>query len=113
MTVQTIKTTDNREYVLLPVVVYRALKDEIESALKTLGSKEGDADRYEPFVLEDYVGNPVALARIRADLTQQQLAEAMGVSQPYVAKLEAQEKITPKMLAKVRAAAKNQWGRAR
>jgi len=58
-------------------------------------------NEYHPFVVEDYVDSPVALARIKANLTQAELAENMGVSQAYVSKLEAQEKVSAKMLAKV------------
>ncbi|MFT3741852.1 MAG: helix-turn-helix transcriptional regulator [Gammaproteobacteria bacterium] len=57
-----------------------------------------------PFYPEDYIDNPVALARIKAGLTQTQLAERMQVSQAYISKIEAQDKITAKILTKVKAA---------
>lgn len=113
MSVQTIKAADGREYVLLPVAVYRALRDEIEDELEALKTGKGKAEDYEPFVLEDYVDNPVALARIRAGLTQAELAAALGVSQPYIAKLEAQERVTPQVMAKVQAALKARRPRKR
>jgi transcriptional regulator with XRE-family HTH domain len=59
-----------------------------------------DSD-YVPFVLEDYVDNPVALARMKKNVTQEGLAKVMKVSQAYVSKLESQNKVTAKMLAKV------------
>ena len=59
---------------------------------------------YEPFNLEDYVNNPVALARIQAHLTQEELAEKMEVSQAYVSKLESKASVSEKVLAKVNAA---------
>ena len=57
-----------------------------------------------PFVLEHYVDNPVALARIKAKITQAELARRMDVSQAYVSKIEAQTSISGKVLAKVNAA---------
>lgn len=56
---------------------------------------------YEPFVLEDYVDNPVVLARIKADITQEQLAERLGVSQAYVNQIERRTHVTNKMLERV------------
>lgn len=98
MKLQTIKSMDGRdEYVLLPVAVYQALKHEIDGQL----AKEGTEDEFAPFVLEDYIDNPVALARIRAGLTQKQLAEQLGVSQAYVSKIERQEKVTAALLDRV------------
>jgi transcriptional regulator with XRE-family HTH domain len=56
---------------------------------------------YKSFALEDYVDSEIALARINANLTQAELAERMKVSQAYISKLEAQQKVPPKTLAKV------------
>jgi transcriptional regulator with XRE-family HTH domain len=55
----------------------------------------------EEFILEDYVVNPLALARIKANLTQEQLAEKMGVTHTYISKLESQEHVSGKILLKV------------
>jgi ribosome-binding protein aMBF1 (putative translation factor) len=97
MNLQIIKSIEGKaEYVLLPIKAYQALKHQIDRILTQ------DAD-FEIFNLEDYVTNPVALARIRADLTQEELAEKMGVSQAYISKLESQEKVSAKVLAKVMA----------
>ena len=54
------------------------------------------------FNLNDYVSNPVALMRIKANLTQKELAKKFGVSQAYISKLESQEKVSVKILAKVK-----------
>lgn len=59
---------------------------------------------YESFVLEDYVDNPVALVRIKAAITQEQLAQRLGVSQAYVSQLERRTTVTNKMLEQVRSA---------
>jgi len=99
LNVQVIKSLEGEpEYVLLPYAVYSALRKQIDGKLASL--KPGE-ENYIPFELENYVDNPVALARIKAGLTQEQLADRMGVSQPYIAKLEAQNKVTAKVFGKV------------
>jgi ribosome-binding protein aMBF1 (putative translation factor) len=97
MSLQRIKSLSGKdEYILLPVAIYKVLKDEIDSELAHR-RKVIDSD-YVPFVLEDYVDNPIALARMKANLTQEQLAERLGVSQAYVSKIERQESVTPALL---------------
>lgn len=101
MTLQIIKSIDGKaEYVLLPINVYNSLRDEIENALK----KKYSGDDYITFELTDYVDNPVALARINAEMTQEELAKRMNVTQAYISKLEAQSKVTAKVLKKIKAA---------
>src|ERR1700733_14133684 len=101
MTLQIIKSIDGKaEYVLLPVNVYNTLRNEIEKELK----KKYSSNDYVPFELTDYVDNPVALARINAGITQETLAKHMKVTQAYISKLEAQEKVTAKVLKKIRTA---------
>ena len=101
MTLQIIKSIDgNAEYVLLPINVYNSLRVEIENALK----KKYSNDDYVPFELTDYVDNPIALARINAEMTQEELAKQMSVTQAYISKLEAQNKVTAKVLKKVKKA---------
>ena len=56
----------------------------------------------------DYIDNPIALARIEAGITQEELAKRMKVTQASVSKLENQDKITPKMLMKVKFALKSE-----
>jgi DNA-binding XRE family transcriptional regulator len=103
MSLQIIKSIDGKaEYVLLPVSVYKALRVEIDKALK---KKNEDSD-YIPFELSAYVDNPVALARIDAGMTQEELAKLMGVTQAYVSKLESQAKVGVKVLKKVSEAIK-------
>ncbi|MFZ1850957.1 MAG: helix-turn-helix transcriptional regulator [Nitrosomonas sp.] len=105
MTLQKIKSIQGKdEYVLLPMAVYRVLKDQIEKELAACESNQNHEQAYEPFVLEDYVDNPVALARIKAGITQEQLAQFLGVSQAYVSQLERRTKITNKMLDRVHSA---------
>lgn len=59
---------------------------------------------YVPFVVEDYVDNPIALARIKAHVTQGELARRMKVSQAYISKIERQDRVTPKLLMRIKAA---------
>lgn len=101
MNLQIIKSMDGKaEYVLLPYYIYNSLRNKIEEVLK---EKHTDQN-YVPFELTDYVDNPVALARINAEMTQEALAKQMNVTQAYISKIESQEKVSPKVLKKVRAA---------
>lgn len=98
MKLQTIKSSDGRdEYVLLPVAVYLDLKHEIDDRLAQVPSD----NEFVPFVLADYINNPVALARIQAGLTQKQLAARLNVSQAYVSKIERQVKVTAALCGRV------------
>ena len=107
MSLQTIKSLDGKEeYVLVPIAVYRALKNDIESKVAKLKKKPAKDGDYVPFVLEDYVDNPVSLARIKAGLSQAELAERMGVSQAYISKVEGQDDVSAKLLQRVTKAVK-------
>ena len=102
MNLQKIKSLNGKdEYVLLPVAIYEALKQEIQGELAHAKPKAATENDYVPFVLEDYVDNPVALARMKGHLTQKQLAERMEVTQAYISKIERQDKVTPALLARV------------
>ncbi len=95
MNLQIIKSvTGQAEYVLLPIKTYEILKHEIEAALK-------HDQNYEVFHLQDYIDNPVAKVRIKANLTQSMLAEKMKVSQAYISKLESQKTVSEKVMLKV------------
>ena len=101
MNLQTIKSiTGQIEYVLLPIATFNALRREITEQLK---QTEGNED-YELFNPTDYVDNPIVLARVEAEITQEELAKLMGVTQAYVSKIENQDKVTAKMLRKVQLA---------
>lgn len=99
MNLQIIKSIDGRdEYVLIPVSIYQSLKTEINKQLK-----QANYDKeYVSFNPEDYVDNPIALARIKAGLTQAQLAKRMNVSQAYISKIEKSSEITAKLIQKVK-----------
>lgn len=98
MNLQTIKSLDGKvEYVLLPVAAYKALRHQITEQLKQTQENED----YEIFDPADYVDNPIALARIQAGITQEELAKLMEVTQAYISKIENQEKVSVKLLNKV------------
>jgi ribosome-binding protein aMBF1 (putative translation factor) len=96
MNIQTIKTVDGQEFVLLPIDCYEDLKDQIDEYFA-----QDEDDEYVPFVLEKYVKSPVSLARINVGVTQTELAALMKVSQAYVSKLESSENVTPETMVKV------------
>jgi DNA-binding XRE family transcriptional regulator len=101
MKLQIIKSVEGEdEYVLLPIHVYKVLREEIEKRLKN----NKDKTDYVPFDPADYVDNPVALVRIRAGITQEELASRMGVTQAYISKIESQDSVTAKIVQKVKVA---------
>jgi len=108
MSVQIIKDRNGKpEYVLLPMPVYKALQSKINEQLAALGMDDNADNDYEPFDPAEYIDNPVAIDRMRAGIKQKDLAQAMGVSQAYVSKLEAADDITPAALKRIRTALKS------
>ena len=94
MNLQIIKSSSGKpEYVLLPIAIYNALKSVIQKQLE---------DEYVEFDAADYIDNPVALIRIKARMTQEELAKHLNVSQAYVSKIENQKKVSIKILQKVK-----------
>ena len=59
------------------------------------------SDEYVKFELEEFVQSPIALARIRAGLTQEEFAEHLGMSQAYISKIENQSKVPAKLMNKI------------
>lgn len=101
MSLQIIKSVDGKdEYVLLPIHIYNSMRDQINERMSKIKSN----NEYVTFDPADYVDNPIALVRIKAGITQKTLAKRMKVSQAYISKIEAQDKVTAKMLQKVQAA---------
>lgn len=102
LNLQIIKSISGKpEFVLIPVAVYNALREQIEDEMAGLEAAAGRKGEYLPFEVSDYVDNPVAQARIKAGLTQKDLARRLGVSQAYVSKVERQPKVSPRQLAKI------------
>lgn len=93
MNLQTIKSVDGRdEYILLPIDAYRVLKKQIDKVI---------SGEYEKFDINDFVENPIALMRIKAQLTQEEIADYMKVSQAYISKIENQTRVSPKIVEKL------------
>ncbi|HYF97886.1 MAG TPA: helix-turn-helix transcriptional regulator [Coxiellaceae bacterium] len=104
MNLQVIKSVEGQdEYVLLPINLYHSLNihSRGDEKLKIKSSED-----YVVFDPADYIDNPIALARIKAGVTQKELAEALKVSQAYVSKLERQDAPSAKTLHKVKEALK-------
>jgi len=107
MNLQTIKNIQgSTEYVLLPVQVFDALKEQIEDELAGLEAWAEQEDDYVDFNPADYVSNPVALARMKAQVKQADLARQMHVTQSYISKLERAEEVSDEALQKIKAALK-------
>lgn len=105
MNLQTIKDIHGKaEYVLLPVQVYDVLKEEIEDELSGLEAWADQDEDYVDFDPADYVENPVALARLQAQVKQIDLARQMKVTQSYISKLEHADHISDEALQKIKAA---------
>ncbi len=91
MSIQIINDVNgNAEYVLLPINTYKKIKPEIDKL----------TDDYVDFNIDDYIKNPIALMRIKANLTQEQLANKAEVTQAYISKLESQDKVSDKVIFK-------------
>ncbi|MEE8343430.1 MAG: helix-turn-helix transcriptional regulator [Gammaproteobacteria bacterium] len=97
------------EYVLVPYNLYQALRSELERKHAITKSKQ--TQNYVAFRVEDYVDNPIALARIKARISQTELARRLKVSQAYISKVERQDHVTPKLLARVDTALRRQRGK--
>jgi len=99
---QTIKNTSgNPEYVLLPVMVYKNLKKNIDKMIAKCASQKDYID-FEP---SDFIKNRIALARMKAKVTQTSLSEYLNVSQAYISKIENDEyKITDQLFGKINGA---------
>jgi len=98
------------EYVLLPYEIYQTLRGELDHKLSARTPRQ--ASDYVPFRVEEYVDNPVALARITARISQSELARRMDVSQAYISKIERQERVTAKLQERVSRALRGGRGKA-
>ena len=99
MPLQTIRNSAGRpEYVLLPISAYELLKQNINSVIKqTIPEKD-----YVDFDPADFIKNKIALARMKAKITQIALSKYLNVSQAYISKIENDDyKVSDKLFAKV------------
>ena len=103
MSIQVIKKKHKADYVIIPYNEFLKYADEdlIDAAyIQEVLSDAIDGEIID-FNFEDYVDNPVHLRRLRAGLSQKELAEKMNVSQAYISKLEKMETVSAKALKKV------------
>ena len=62
-------------------------------------------DEFVPFVLSEYIQNPIRVMRVEAGLNQSQLAKRLGVSQGYVSRIEGRNfKVSDRLLSRAKAA---------
>lgn len=97
MSLQTIKSVDGYEYVLVPIDIYEELKHEIHAKIAEMRD-------FVPFVVEGYIKNPVALARINLGISRNELAKRMGLSEHYLRRVKRKESVTSKFMKRVKAA---------
>lgn len=104
---QIIKDFQGRsQFVVIPHSVYERLKERIDAELDAQRQSvavSSAADNEEGFAANPFK-NPITLMRMRAGLKQKELAEALGITQAYVSKMENAETVSPRFVGKVRAA---------
>ena len=68
-----------------------------------LVGSSNDDDEYVPFALNDYIQNPIRVTRIQANLSQQDLAERLNVTQGYISRIEGRNfKVSDKLMHKIK-----------
>lgn len=94
------------QFVVIPYAVYERLQDRINDELEAQRQAVAVSSAMEDD--ENFSGapfrNPVTLMRMRAGLKQKELAEALGITQAYVSKMENAETVSPRFIGKVREA---------
>jgi DNA-binding XRE family transcriptional regulator len=90
MHVQRIKTPSGEEMVILPARDFEDLVDASDHAQAMAAYRRGEDAGLTEAELDEYLAAPSLLAfwRQRRGLTQAALAEAVGISQPYLAQIE-------------------------
>ena len=100
MSIQVIKKKQKADYVIIPYDEFIAYANEdlIDAAyIQDILSDPVEGEIMD-FDFGDYVDNPVHLRRLKAGLTQKELAEKMGVTQAYVSKLEKSDSVSACMI---------------
>lgn len=90
---QIIYEHDKPAFAVIPYADYMAL----------IGISKDDDDEFVPFILNDYIQNPIRVARIQANLSQQELAERLNVTQGYISRIEGRNfKVSDKLMHKIK-----------
>lgn len=71
-----------------PAFVVLSYKDYLRLTGDKVEQQSDDAESV-PFVLGDYIKNPIRLRRIEAGLNQEQLAKLLNVTQGYISRIES------------------------
>ena len=79
---QVIYNNDKPAFVVLPYKDYLVLTGQ---------QNLGDKPEFVPFVLSEYIKNPVRLKRIESGLNQKELAKLLGVTQGYISRIESRD----------------------
>ena len=70
--------------------------------IELVGNTKDDNETVQ-FSLSDYIQNPIRVARIQSNLSQQELAERLNVTQGYVSRIEGRNfKVTDKLMHKIK-----------
>jgi ribosome-binding protein aMBF1 (putative translation factor) len=90
--VQVIKENNVPRFAVIDWDLFLKLQDLIEDLEDVAETKRLMNDpvegKSEVLNLSEFFDNPIKIARIKLGLTQKELAEKLGVSQPYIAKAE-------------------------
>ena len=87
-----------------PAFVVLRYEDYMRLARDGVVEPSDDAE-FVPFVLTDYIKNPIRVARIEAGLNQQQLSKLLCVTQGYVSRMEGRSfNVSEELLWRVRTA---------
>lgn len=106
MAVQVIKNIQGEdEYVLLPIAVYERFQEQLDAELSHYSDfQSGEITADTEYGEDTYKHNPITLMRLRAGMKQKDLAEQLNVTQAYVSKLENSDRVSERVLARVRKA---------
>ncbi len=103
MSIQVVKKKKKADYVIIPYDEFLTYADEdlIDAAYIQDILSDPEEGEIIDFNFSDYVDNPVQLRRLKAGISQKELAKKMGVTQAYISKLERTNLVSAKALKKV------------
>ncbi len=103
MKLQTIRSINGAdEYILVPAKVYKRLDVNTRRAITRASRRVNANDQYHVFNPAEYVDQPVVLARLRAGVSQIDLAARLGVGLSVLKRVEAKSLCAATFLDAVR-----------